>query len=91
MNYTTIYIHTHTYFIYFLKILFVYFYREEKGGRKRGRETVACNPGMCPDWELNPRPSGSQDGTQSSEPHQPEHAYTHTHTHTHILITVGKI
>ena len=21
---------------------------------------LACNPGMCPDWELNPRPFGSQ-------------------------------
>ena len=31
----------------------------------------ACNPGMCPDWELNRWPFGSQDGTQSTEPHQP--------------------
>ena len=28
-------------------------------------------PGMCPDWELNQRPFGSQAGTQSTEPHQP--------------------
>ena len=32
---------------------------------------LACNPGMCPDWELNQRPFGSQAGTQSTEPHQP--------------------
>ena len=30
-----------------------------------------CNPGMCPDWESNQRPFGSQAGTQSTEPHQP--------------------
>ena len=28
------------------------------------------NPGMCPDWESNWRPFGSQTVTQSSEPHQ---------------------
>ena len=32
---------------------------------------LAHNPGMCPDWELNQRPFGSQAGTQSTEPHQP--------------------
>ena len=32
---------------------------------------LACNPGMCPDWELNRRPFGSQASTQSSELHQP--------------------
>ena len=26
---------------------------------------------MCPDWESNRRPFGSQAGTQSTEPHQP--------------------
>ena len=31
----------------------------------------ACNPGMCPYWELNQQPSSSQAGTQSTEPHQP--------------------
>ena len=29
------------------------------------------NPGMCPDWEWNQRPFGSQAGAQSAEPHQP--------------------
>ena len=31
---------------------------------------MACNPGMCPDWESNQRPLGSQAGAQSTEPHQ---------------------
>ena len=52
--------------------------------RKRGRETSMCGclscapywepgpqPGMCPNWESNQRPFGSQAGTQSTEPHQP--------------------
>ena len=30
-----------------------------------------CNPGICPDWELNWQPFGLQAGTQSTEPHQP--------------------
>ena len=30
---------------------------------------LACNPGMCPDWEWNQRPFGSQAGTQSTELH----------------------
>ena len=29
---------------------------------------LACNPGICPDWELNWQPFGSQAGTQSTEP-----------------------
>ena len=32
---------------------------------------LAHNPGMCPDWELNQRPSGLQAGAQPTEPHQP--------------------
>ena len=32
---------------------------------------LASNPGMCPDWESNLRPFGSQSGVQSTEPHQP--------------------
>ena len=32
---------------------------------------LACNPGMCSDWELNQWPFGSQAGTPSTEPHQP--------------------
>ena len=32
---------------------------------------LAHNPGMCPDWEWNQRPFGSQSGAQSTELHQP--------------------
>ena len=32
---------------------------------------LACNPGMCPDWESNLQPFGSQAVTQSTELHQP--------------------
>ena len=32
---------------------------------------LAHNPGMCPDWESNQQPFGSQSGAQSTEPHQP--------------------
>ena len=67
----------------FLKILFIF---KEKGreGEREGEEhqcvvtshasptgDLARKPGMCPDWELNQQPFGSQAGTQSNEPHQP--------------------
>ena len=32
---------------------------------------LAHNPGMCPAWESNQQPFGSQASTQSPEPHQP--------------------
>ena len=55
----------------------------------RGRETSMCgclshvphtgdlahNSGMCPDWELNQRPFGTQANAQSTEPHQPGPLY----------------
>ena len=31
---------------------------------------LVCNPGICPDWELNRLPFGSQADAQSTEPHQ---------------------
>ena len=59
------------------------FFREEKGGRKMERNIsvwlpLTCpspgdltyNPGMCPDWESNWHPFGSQASAQSTEPHQ---------------------
>ena len=67
----------------FLKKYFIYFHKEGKGRRKRGEKyrlvafytpptgDLAHNPGMCPDWESNWQPLGSQAGTQSTEPHQP--------------------
>ena len=33
--------------------------------------SLVCNPGMCPDWELNQQPFDSQAGAQSTESHQP--------------------
>ena len=33
--------------------------------------TWLATQGMCPDWESNQQPFGSQAGTQSTEPHQP--------------------
>ena len=36
--------------------------------RVPGTGDLACNPGMCPDWESN---FGSKAGTQFTEPHQP--------------------
>ena len=32
---------------------------------------LACNPGICPDWEPNQQPFGSQASTQSTESYQP--------------------
>ena len=71
-------------FPFLKKILFIYFWREGKGDRKRGRETsvcgclsvlptgyLACNLGICPDQESNKWPFGLQAVTQSTEPHQP--------------------
>ena len=45
----------------------LFIFREGKGGRK----TLACNPGMRTDWELNLQPLGLQAGSWSTEPHQP--------------------
>ena len=69
--------------MYFLKD-FISFWREGKGGRKRGEKyqcvvashvppagDLAHNPGMCPDWERNQQPFGLQAGTQSTESHHP--------------------
>ena len=53
--------------------------------REKGREKHQCvvashmsragdlagNLGLCPDWELNQGPFGSQASTQSTEPQQP--------------------
>ena len=63
---------------------FIYLYLER--GRDRNRDVQdrhrsvashapptgdqAHNPGMCPDWESNQRPFGSQTSTRSTEPQQ---------------------
>ena len=63
--------------------LFIFRERRRKGEREGQKhqcvvashmppiEDLACNPGMCPDWESNQRSFGSLVGTQSTEPHQP--------------------
>ena len=66
----------------FLKILFIYFQRDEKGERKRRKETLMYCCLLCaPYWGpgLQPRhvpwlgiePVGSQASAQCTEPHQP--------------------
>ena len=65
-----------------LKNNYVFIFREGKGGRGEKHQCVVAshvpppgdlghNPGMCPDWESNQRPFGSQASAQSTEPHQP--------------------
>ena len=73
-----------TIFIMFLKIFLLFIFREGREGERKGEKhrcvvashvppigDMAHNPGMCPDWESNQQPFGSQAGTQSTEPHQP--------------------
>ena len=68
---------------------FIYLFLERGEGREKEREKnvhvqlvashtpptgdLARNPDMCPEWELNLLPFGSQASTQSTEPHQPGH------------------
>ena len=68
---------------FFFKILSTFRHRGREGEKEGEKHQyvvisrapppsdVACNSGMCPDWESNRRPFGSQAGTQSTEPHQP--------------------
>ena len=70
--------------IFFKDVIYLFLSRGE--GREKERERninvwlplmhpptgdLARNPGMCPDWQSNQWPFGSQAGTQSTEPHQP--------------------
>ena len=73
------------YSLIFLKTLFIYLFREKgKEGEREGEKhqcviaphvsptgDLARNPGMCPDWESNQQPFGSQARTQSTELYQP--------------------
>ena len=67
-------------------MLFIYLFFREKGreGEREGEKhqcmvashmpptgDLAHNPGMCPDWESNQQPFGSQAHAQSTELHQP--------------------
>ena len=69
------------FFLHFIYLFFRERGREEERERKKHQCVVAShtsptgdlahNPGMCPDWESNQWPFGSQAGAQSTEPHQP--------------------
>ena len=72
-------------FLYIFKRFYLFIFRERGSEGEKEVEKhqcvvashvpptgdTACNPGICPDWELNQQPFGSQAGTQSTEPHQP--------------------
>ena len=64
---------------------FIYLFLDRGEGREKEKERNICvgashmpptgdlahNPGVCPDWESNWRPFGSQAGTQFTESQQP--------------------
>ena len=71
--------------VFFFLRFYLFFRERGREGEKHQcvRETLincllhapppeTCNPGMCPDQELNQRPFSSQASTQPSEPHQPQ-------------------
>ena len=66
---------------FILKTFYLFIFRERRKGEKHQcviasqvppTGDLAHNPGIRPDWESNQRHFGSQAGTQSTEPHQPE-------------------
>ena len=74
----------HSFFSFFKKdFICLFLQRGEGQEKKRGKHQCvvaphatptgdpAPNPGMCPDWESNWWPFGSQASAQSTEPHQP--------------------
>ena len=63
---------------------FIYLFLERGEGEREGEKhqrvvashtphtgDLACNPGMCPDWESNRQPLGLQAHAQSTEQYQP--------------------
>ena len=63
--------------LFFLRF-YLFIFREGKGEREGEKcqgvvgatGDLAQNPGMCSDWEFNPRPFSLQASAQSTEPHQ---------------------
>ena len=80
---------------FFKKRFYLFTFRERGRGGEREGEKHQCavashtpltgdlvrNPGMCPDWESNRRPFGSQASTQSTEPHQPGQVFISINTY----------
>ena len=58
---------------------------------QRGWEDLARNPGMCPDWESNRWPFGSQASAQSTELHQPGLYFCFNIFFEHSTVLQGKI
>ena len=75
--------------IFYFFLIFKFIFRERgREGEREGKKHqcvvashmsptggLACNPGICPDWESNQRALALQGGTQSTEPHQPGQGY----------------
>ena len=69
------------FYIVFKKKHFIYLFSGRGEGMEKERErntdwlpvVRTCNPGMCPDWESNWQPFGSQASAQFTEPQQPGH------------------
>ena len=87
------------FFTFFLKNIFYLFIFRERGREGEREEEkhqwvvaslmppmgdLACNPAMCPDWELNQRPFDLQAITQSIEPHQPGQLFLKLYQMLHI-------
>ena len=76
-----------SFLFFFLDFIYLFLERGREGEREGEKHQcvvashmphtgdLACNPGMCPDWESNWRPCGFQAGTKSTEPHQPGRAH----------------
>ena len=75
---------THKTFFFFLRFYLFLFKERGREGEREGEKhqcvvashapptrDMACDPGMCPDWELNRQPFASQAHAQSTELHQP--------------------
>ena len=71
---------------HFLKRFYLFIFRQKgREGERKGEKhqwvvashvpsptgDLAHNPGVCPGWESNQRPFGSQVGAQYAKPHQP--------------------
>ena len=81
MHCSNIFLKKYIMYFSFFKRIYLFIFRERgKQGESEGEKhqcvvafhmpptrDLACNPGMCPDWELNRQPFGLQAHTQSTE------------------------